>query len=117
MEENKEKVNDLLKRFTSFIENIHDNYASIKNLERQKQIADKNLIGVIENQIQEINTISANNQQKAAKILDEIIKLTEAAELPIKESCNKLRSDFEAYRNNPNLLIIQADIKDIKKGV
>jgi len=40
MGENQEKIKDLLKKFTLHIENIHDNYASIQNLDRQKKIAD-----------------------------------------------------------------------------
>ena len=114
MNENQEKINELLKKFTSHIENIHDNYASIQNLERQKKIADKGEIEVLNQQIQEIKKILSNNQTKAAEFLDKII---ESSNIAVKDHCKKLKNDFEKQKDNPDLLLIQEDINLIKKAI
>jgi len=114
MSENQEKINDLLKKFTSYIENIHDNYASIQNLERQKKIADRGEDEVLNRQIEEIKEILMNNQEKAKESIDRVIEISSA---PIKEHCIKLKNDFESQKNNPNLLLIQEDINLIKKVI
>jgi len=114
MDDKQEKINDLLKKFTSHIENIHDNYASIQNLERQKQIADKGEEEVLNQQIQEVKKILSNNQTKASEFLDKII---ESSSANTKDHCKKLKNDFEKQKDNPNLLLIQEDINLIKKAI
>ena len=114
MGENQEKIKDLLKKFTLHIENIHDNYASIQNLDRQKKIADGGEEEVLNSQIEEIKKILLNNQTKAFEFLERIIETVGSS---VKEHCKKLKSDFEKQKDNPDLLLIQEDINLIKKAI
>ena len=114
MNESQEKINDLLKKFTSYIENIHDNYASIQNLERQKKIADRGEDEVLNRQIEEIKEILTNNQEKARDSIERIIEISTSS---IKDHCIKLKNDFEKQKDNPDILLIQEDINLIKKAI
>ncbi len=114
MGESEEKINDLLKKFVSYVENIHDNYASIQNLERQKKIAESGEGEVLNRQIEEIKEILMKNQEKAEQSIEKIIEISSSA---IKEHCIKLKNDFEKQRDNPDLLLIQEDISLIKKAI
>lgn len=112
-----EQIDDLLKKLTGAIENIHDNYGAIQSIERQKKTADPSLLKALDKQIEEVKKVLQTNQKNTNQLLENICSLADSFGAPIVQDCKKLHGDYQKDQNNPDLLMIQEDIDLIKKDL
>lgn len=112
-----EQIDDLLKKLTGAIENIHDNYGAIQSIERQKKTADPSLLKALDEQIEEVRQVLKTNQKNTNAILEKICSLADSLGPAVSKDCKKLYGDYQKDQSDPDLLMIQEDIDLIKKDL
>ena len=112
--DSKKKLLEDLKHLTEHVGLIHDNHGVIESLNRQKTETDTSMQKTLDGQIEEAEEILKTNREIVLKLLDEICELASQLDEKVFDACQKLDNDFKHHKDNPELLQIQKDIKEIQ---